>query len=84
MFVGVELVSDRAARTPYRELTTRVVNRMRDRGVLLSACAMGHNVLKIRPPLVLSADQASMVIEVLDEALTAACSAAPSGNRNRY
>jgi 4-aminobutyrate aminotransferase-like enzyme len=72
MFVGVELVSDRAARTPDRELTTRVVNRMRDRGVLLSACAMGHNVLKIRPPLVLSADQAGMVIEVLDDALATA------------
>jgi 4-aminobutyrate aminotransferase-like enzyme len=75
MFVGVELVSDRAARTPDRALTTRVVNRMRANGVLLSACAMGHNVLKIRPPLVLSADQAGMVIEVLDEALTTARSA---------
>jgi 4-aminobutyrate aminotransferase-like enzyme len=75
LFVGVELVSDRARRTPDREFTTRVVNRMRDRGVLLSACAMGHNVLKIRPPLVLSAEQAGMVIETLDEALTAARSA---------
>lgn len=72
MFVGVELVSDRATRTPDRELTTRVVNRMRDKGVLLSACAVGHNVLKIRPPLVLSAEQAGMVIEALDEALTTA------------
>jgi 4-aminobutyrate aminotransferase-like enzyme len=43
---------------------------MRDKGVLLSACAKGHNVLKIRPPLVLSADQAEMVIRALDEALT--------------
>lgn len=75
MFVGVELVSDRATRTPDRELTTRVVNRMRDMGVLLSACAMGHNVLKIRPPLVLSAQEARLVIETLDEALTAAQSA---------
>ena len=72
MFVGVELVSDRAARTPDRELTSRVVNLMRDKGVLLSACAMGHNVLKIRPPLVLSAEQAAMVIETLDAALTEA------------
>lgn len=72
MFVGVELVSDRAARTPDRELTTRVVNRMRDQGVLLSACAMGHNVLKIRPPLVLTPEQAGMVIAALDEALTTA------------
>jgi 4-aminobutyrate aminotransferase-like enzyme len=77
MFVGVELVSDRASRAPDRALTSRVVNRMRDKGVLLSACAMGHNVLKIRPPLVLSAEQAGMVIETLDEALTAAQSTKP-------
>jgi 4-aminobutyrate aminotransferase-like enzyme len=46
-----------------------VVNRRRDKGVLISACAMGHNVLKIRPPLVLSPDQAGLVIEALDESL---------------
>jgi len=69
LFVGVELVSDRAARSPDRWLTSQVVNRMRDKGVLLSACAMGHNVLKIRPPLVLSQDQAGMVIDALDQAL---------------
>jgi 4-aminobutyrate aminotransferase-like enzyme len=45
---------------------------MRDQGVLLSACAMGHNVLKIRPPLVLTAEQAGMVIGALDDALTTA------------
>jgi 4-aminobutyrate aminotransferase-like enzyme len=72
MFVGVELVSDRVKYTPDRELTTRVVNSMRDQGVLLSACAMGHNVLKIRPPLVLTIEQAGMVIAALDEALTTA------------
>jgi 4-aminobutyrate aminotransferase-like enzyme len=75
LFVGVELVADRATRAPDRELTSRVVNLMRDKGVLLSACAMGHNVLKIRPPLVLTAEQAGMVIETLDAALSEAQSA---------
>jgi 4-aminobutyrate aminotransferase-like enzyme len=75
LFVGVELVADRGTRTPDRWLTSQVVNRMRDKGVLLSACAMGHNVLKIRPPLVLTADQAGIVIEALDSALTEAGSA---------
>jgi len=42
---------------------------MRDKGVLISACAMGHNVLKIRPPLVLSTEQAGLVIQALNEAL---------------
>ena len=72
MFVGVELVSDRATRAPDRRLTSQVVNGMRDRGVLISACAMGHNVLKIRPPLVLSAEQAGLVIQALDESLSQA------------
>ncbi|MEH3034921.1 MAG: aspartate aminotransferase family protein [Sphingomonas adhaesiva] len=72
MFVGVELVADRATRAPDRALTSRVVNAMRDRGVLLSACAQGHNVLKIRPPLILSQDQVDMVVDVLDAALTEA------------
>ncbi|KAA0596076.1 4-aminobutyrate aminotransferase-like enzyme [Azospirillum lipoferum] len=76
MFVGVELVSDRRSRTPDRALTGQVVNRMRNKGILLSACAMGHNVLKIRPPLVLSADQAGLVTEALDEALDEAKAAA--------
>lgn len=72
LFVGVELVSNRSTRGPDRGLTSRVVNLMRDKGVLLSACAQGHNVLKIRPPLVLSAEQAGMVVEALDASLAAA------------
>ena len=72
LFVGVELVADRATRAPDRGLTSQVVNLMRDKGVLLSACAQGHNVLKIRPPLVLSAEQAGMVIEALDASLAEA------------
>jgi 4-aminobutyrate aminotransferase-like enzyme len=72
MFVGVELVADRATRAPDRELTARVVNGMRDRNILLSACAMGHNVLKIRPPLVLSSEEVGLVVEALDQSLQAA------------
>jgi 4-aminobutyrate aminotransferase-like enzyme len=72
MFVGVEIVSDRATRRPDRETTSRVVNLLRDKGILLSACAKGHNVLKIRPPLVLSREQVAMVVQALDEALTEA------------
>lgn len=72
LFVGVELVTDRASRAPDRALASQVVNLMRDKGVLLSACAMGHNVLKIRPPLVLSREQAGLVIQALDESLAQA------------
>jgi len=75
MFVGVEIVSDRATREADRETTSRVVNLLRDKGILLSACAKGHNVLKIRPPLVLTSEQVAMVVQGIDEALTEAVSA---------
>lgn len=81
LFVGVELVSDRHSRTPDRWLTSQVVNRMRQKGILLSACAKGHNVLKIRPPLILTEEQAGMVIDALDQALTEA-TAARAGQLN--
>jgi 4-aminobutyrate aminotransferase-like enzyme len=79
MFVGVEIVSDRATREADRETTSRVVNLLRDKGILLSACAKGHNVLKIRPPLVLTSEQVAMVIQGVDEALAEAASAGAGG-----
>lgn len=72
MFVGVELVRCRATREPDRETTSRVVNLLRDKGILLSACAQGHNVLKIRPPLILSGEQVALVVQALDESLAEA------------
>ncbi len=79
MFVGVEIVSDRATREADRETTSRVVNILRDKGILISACAMGHNVLKIRPPLVLTSEQVEMVVQGIDEALAEAESAGTAG-----
>ncbi|OYZ41401.1 MAG: hypothetical protein B7Y31_06005 [Novosphingobium sp. 16-62-11] len=79
MFVGVELVKDRTTRAPDRETTSRVVNLLRDKGILLSGCAMGHNVLKIRPPLVLNSQQVDMVIQGIDESLAEAALGMTSG-----
>lgn len=79
MFVGVEIVADRLTREPDRETTSRVVNLLRDKGILLSACAKGHNVLKIRPPLVLTEKQVAMVVQGIDEAFAEAASVGAAG-----
>ena len=47
--------------------------------LLLSGCAMGHNVLKIRPPLVLNSQQVDMVIQGIDESLAEAALGMTSG-----
>jgi 4-aminobutyrate aminotransferase-like enzyme/Ser/Thr protein kinase RdoA (MazF antagonist) len=71
LMVGVELVRDRATRTPAPELAHDVMNRMRDRRVLVGTTGPDHNVLKIRPPLVLTADDADLIARSLDASLPA-------------
>ena len=54
LFLGVELVRDRDTLEPATEEASYVVNRLRDRGVLTGTDGPHDNVLKLRPPLVLS------------------------------
>lgn len=69
LFIGVEIVSDRAEKRPGRTLTTRIVNGLRERRVLISASGPHANVLKIRPPLVFSRENADMLLDALDDVL---------------
>ncbi|WP_407061660.1 aspartate aminotransferase family protein [Aureimonas sp. SK2] len=71
LFMAVEFVSDRATRTPDRARASRVVNAMRERGVLISVSGKDHNSLKIRPPLVFTRENADLFAEVLGDALKA-------------
>jgi 4-aminobutyrate aminotransferase-like enzyme len=71
LFIGVELCTDRAANTPATMEAVRVVNQMRERQVLLSATGEYANTLKIRPPLVFSEANADLLLQTLDDVLTA-------------
>jgi 4-aminobutyrate aminotransferase-like enzyme len=69
LFVGFELVRERATRAPDASLATEVVNRAATRGVLLSTDGPDHNVIKIKPPLVFSDADADRLVETVDEVL---------------
>jgi 4-aminobutyrate aminotransferase-like enzyme/Ser/Thr protein kinase RdoA (MazF antagonist) len=69
LFLGVELVRDRASLEPAREEARYVVNRLRERGVLTGSDGPFENVLKLRPPLVFSEGDAALFLEILDEVL---------------
>ena len=70
LFVGVDLVTDRGTRAPATAVAGRVVERLRDRRVLVGTEGPGDNVLKIRPPLTIEADDVEMILEVLDGVLS--------------
>jgi 4-aminobutyrate aminotransferase-like enzyme/Ser/Thr protein kinase RdoA (MazF antagonist) len=69
LYIGVELVTNRTTREPATSLAAHVVNRMRDHGILLSTDGADHNVLKIKPPMVFTADDADRVAATLDRVL---------------
>ncbi len=69
LFLGLEFVSDRTAKTPAADLAARVVNSLRDRRILVSAAGPFANVLKIRPPLVFRNEHADLLVTALDEIL---------------
>jgi 4-aminobutyrate aminotransferase-like enzyme len=69
LFFAVELVTDRGTKTPATAETKRLVNRMRERGVLISRIGIHDNILKIRPPMPFSRQHADLLVGTLDEAL---------------
>jgi 4-aminobutyrate aminotransferase-like enzyme len=70
LFFGIEVVDENSGE-PAPELTKRLVNSMRDRGVLLSRIGRHDNILKMRPPMVFGVDHADLLLSTLDDALGA-------------
>jgi 4-aminobutyrate aminotransferase-like enzyme len=71
LFFAVELVSDRNAKTPATAQTKRLVNLMRERGVLISRIGLHDNILKIRPPMPFSKEHADLLVDTLDQVMAA-------------
>ncbi len=66
---GAEMVKDRVSKEPAGAYADRVANAMRDRGIIISTSGRGRNILKIRPPMPFSIENADMLFESLDEVL---------------
>jgi 4-aminobutyrate aminotransferase-like enzyme len=71
LFFAMELVRDHASKEPAGLEARKVVNDMRENGVLISKIGAGDNILKLRPPLVFGRDHADLFVDTLDNALSA-------------
>ena len=67
MFFAVEIVSDGK---PDAATTKKIVNTMRERGVLISRIGPHDNILKIRPPMVFTRENADVLLSTLDSVLS--------------
>ena len=71
LFFGLELVGDDEARSPATAETKRVINLMRERGVLISRIGRYDNILKMRPAMVFAREHADQLMATLDDVLRA-------------
>jgi 4-aminobutyrate aminotransferase-like enzyme len=72
LFWGIDLVSDRESRRPVDPVEAKhVVSSICQAGVLMGLMGRHSNVLKMRPPLPFSRDNADHALEVVDACLRA-------------
>ncbi len=69
LFLGVEIVQDRQSHAPDADAAARIVERMKDAGVLVSKIGRHDHVLKIRPPMPFGSRHARLLVQALDRAL---------------
>lgn len=70
LFLAVELVLDVESRKPASAATHEIVNALKQRGVLTSMIGPDENILKLRPPMVLSRGHADFFLEQFAAVLT--------------
>ena len=64
------MVRDRETQEPATEEAARLVDEMCARNVLLSTDGPHHNVIKIKPPMVLSKEDVDATLHLLNESLS--------------
>ncbi len=72
LFLGVDLVTDRDTRGPATDLASKVVNGLRRQGVLTGSIGPWDNILKLRPPMCFSIENADYFLEIVDGVLSEA------------
>jgi alanine-glyoxylate transaminase/(R)-3-amino-2-methylpropionate-pyruvate transaminase len=69
LMLGVELVADPNTRAPATMQTLDVLDATREMGLLLGKGGLEGNVLRIKPPMCVTADDADFALDVLDRAI---------------
>jgi len=68
LIIGVELVKDKETREPVTELRNRVEAVAFEKGLIILGC--GETSIRLCPPLIVSEEEATVGLDILEDALT--------------
>jgi 4-aminobutyrate aminotransferase len=68
LMIGIELVKNKATREPAADLRDRIETLAFERGLMVLGC--GQTTLRLSPPLVVSKEEATVALDILEDALT--------------
>ena len=67
--IGLEFVKDKETREPAPDLVKEVISKCYEKGVILIGAGLLSNVIRFLPPLVMTAEQVTYGMDILDEAI---------------
>jgi 4-aminobutyrate aminotransferase len=70
LMIGIELVKDKTTREPASALRNRVETLAFERGLMILGC--GETSIRLAPPLIVSEQEATVALDILEDALTVA------------
>ncbi|MBL9164493.1 MAG: aspartate aminotransferase family protein [Planctomycetaceae bacterium] len=69
LMIGVELVRDRKSKEPANTEAADVMEKAKERGLIIGKGGLFGNTLRIKPPMCLNKDDADFLVDTLDEVL---------------
>ena len=69
LMLGMELVRDRSTKEPAKAETLELLERTREMGVLVGKGGIDGNVIRIKPPMCITTQDADFAVDVLNASL---------------
>jgi len=70
LMLGVELVTDRQTKEPASAAAAEVMERCKQRGLIIGKGGLKGNTLRIKPPMCITKDDANFMVDCIDEVLS--------------
>jgi 4-aminobutyrate aminotransferase-like enzyme len=73
LMLGIELVRDRKTREPASAELLKLMDITKEKGLLIGKGGIFGNVVRIKPPLCITMDEAGTLCAILDESIRELC-----------